>query len=165
MLIDNFWATSDPFTIDFNMANGLTLNCTPLPVDLVNFLGYTKENENHLVWMTASERNSDYFIVEKSADGLNWNEFERVGGEGNSNTQKSYAVLDKNYQPIENYYRLSQVDFDGERTTFNTIVIDNKQTHVELVSTTNTLGQKVDANYRGLVLEIYSDGSVVKKIK
>ena len=165
MLIDNFWSTSDPFTIDFNMTNGLTLNCTPLPIDLVNFLGFTKENKNHLKWMTSSERDNDYFIIERSNDGENWSELKKIKGAGNSMTQQNYSFIDNEFKPSENYYRLSQVDFNGQKKEFNIVLIDNSNSEAVLLYRTNTIGQKIDEDYKGLIFEIYSDGSIIKKIK
>lgn len=164
MLIDNFWATSDPFTIDFNMTNGLTLNCTPLPIDLVSFLGYTKDKANYLKWITSGERENDYFIIEKSRDGENWYQFSIVDGNGTTSEESKYTFVDDEPEAIQNYYRLSQVDFNGVKKTYNTVVVDNASEKGQLVSRVNALGQAVPDSYRGLVFELYSDGTTVKRI-
>ena len=86
-----------------------------LPVTLLNF-DVEKENEAVLVtWATAKEINNDYFVIERSSDG---NQFEAIGsvkGNGNSNSLLNYTLTDA--QPLQgkSYYRLAQYDFDGAR--------------------------------------------------
>jgi hypothetical protein len=86
----------------------------PLPIELLAFNGKKKGANIELEWVTASELNNDYFIIEKSLDGI---EFEQVGtivdGAGTSNNQRYYQLTDSEPYPGMNYYRLKQVDFDG----------------------------------------------------
>lgn len=84
-----------------------------LPIELVSFKGYSGERQNILNWTTASEKNSDYFSIEKSSDGLLFKEFERVKGAGNSSQQLNYKVVDTDITSEITYYRLKQTDFDG----------------------------------------------------
>ncbi len=87
---------------------------TPLPITLLNFDATPKDRSVLLDWATATEINNDYFTIEKSQDGENWNVFEIVNGAGNSQTTISYSTID-NY-PFKglSYYRLKQTDFDGQ---------------------------------------------------
>ncbi len=65
-------------------------------------------------WSTASQINNQFFIVEKSVDGKNWNDIGKINGEGTSFGLKKYSFTDT--PPNDNsysYYRLKQVDFDG----------------------------------------------------
>jgi hypothetical protein len=64
------------------------------------------------------------------------------------------------------YYRLKQTDYDGMTETFNpiAITIDEDKPHV-LDRIINTMGQEVDDDYNGLIIEIYKDGSSTKKYK
>ena len=55
---------------------------------------------------------------------VNFFEFTRVDGAGNSNVINSYEVKDNELFSGDNFYRLKQVDFDGTKETFNTIVIN-----------------------------------------
>ena len=63
--------------------------------------------------MTLSEQNNAQFIVERSADGIQYNAIGTISGAGNTLETMNYNFIDEN--PIEglNYYRLKQVDFDG----------------------------------------------------
>ena len=69
-------------------------------------------------WSTSSESNSEYFAVERSSDAQNFIEIGRVTTAGNSSVPKSYSYTDDN--PIEgmNYYRLKQVDSDGNTSVY-----------------------------------------------
>ncbi|MEQ9466630.1 MAG: hypothetical protein RLN88_04410 [Ekhidna sp.] len=86
---------------------------TPLPVDLLYFT--TESNEEiKLSWATATELNNDFFSIERSEDGKYFYEIGRVAGNGDSNEVIEYEFTDKfAFAPIE-YYRLKQVDFDGQ---------------------------------------------------
>jgi hypothetical protein len=91
-------------------ASGIIL----LPVELVVFNGECINSKIMLNWSTASEINNDYFIIERSKDAFIFDEIGRVDGSGNSSEIHNYEFVDKN--PIEGiaYYRLQQVDFNGD---------------------------------------------------
>ncbi|ELR69741.1 hypothetical protein C900_04718 [Fulvivirga imtechensis AK7] len=90
----------------------------PLPINLAMFKVVAEGNEVILKWVTASEENNDYFTIERSRDGK---EFEKVGtttGAGTSTTVLNYSFTDPNPYYGRSYYRLSQTDFDGTSETF-----------------------------------------------
>ncbi|MDY0083363.1 MAG: GEVED domain-containing protein, partial [Ignavibacteriaceae bacterium] len=97
---------------------------TVLPVEMVSFEVKCDNDVAILSWQTASEINNDYFIIEKSNDLRNFNEIARVKGNGNSNSFKSYTVVDDNANIKVSYYRIIQVDFDGTRNVGNVITSD-----------------------------------------
>jgi hypothetical protein len=85
-----------------------------LPVELVDFkVRANDRQEVDVFWSTASETNSDYFIVERSTDGLVFEAIARVKGAGNSTAALHYQALDDRPALGINYYRLRQVDFGG----------------------------------------------------
>lgn len=88
-------------------------NSITLPVELISFTGTKQAEEVLLKWVTASEKNSDYFVVEKSTDGINFTAIGNVSAAGNSNKILNYSLTDKTPWIGENYYRLKQVDKDG----------------------------------------------------
>lgn len=95
----------------------ITQNCSvtkpiALPVSLLNFEGTSTSFGNELNWQTASELNNDFFTVEKSRDGVNFETIEQIDGGGNSNEILSYSYVDINVSAVD-YYRLSQTDYDG----------------------------------------------------
>ncbi|MFB9862239.1 T9SS type A sorting domain-containing protein [Rufibacter immobilis] len=85
----------------------------PLPVELTSFNGAFANNAVKLTWSTASEKNNDYFTIERSTNGHEFTQIGQVKGNGNSQVALTYTFLDQ--QPVAGttYYRLKQVDFDG----------------------------------------------------
>lgn len=84
-----------------------------LPVELVDFRGTATPDGNLLQWETASERNNDFFEIQRSLNGSDWEAIASVQGNGDSDQFISYQYLDRNPLPGRNFYRLRQVDFDG----------------------------------------------------
>ncbi len=127
LVVDNFTANTTPFTLDWTLSTPGMLDCTPpLPVELANFGGYPSGSVNHLNWSTTTEINSDHFIVEKSIDAQSFTEFTRIDGAGNSNSLLAYSSLDENPYATT-YYRLKQVDLNGDFKYFGPIMITNNE--------------------------------------
>ncbi|MEM7103886.1 MAG: T9SS type A sorting domain-containing protein [Bacteroidota bacterium] len=85
-----------------------------LPVELVNFDANLTDNFRvKLSWQTATEIDNDYFVVERSSNGILFEEIERISGAGTSFTTIDYQTFDERPLNGTNYYRLKQVDFDG----------------------------------------------------
>ena len=88
-----------------------------LPVELVDFKTYCQNNKVKLSWTTQSELNNDYFIIERSTNGILFNEVGRVQGNGTSNQPHEYQFFDEQSLNGISYYRLIQVDFNGQSET------------------------------------------------
>ncbi|MBI2259503.1 MAG: T9SS type A sorting domain-containing protein [Flavobacteriia bacterium] len=87
---------------------------TPLPIELLTFEANLNILEMvDLTWETNSERDNDYFTIEKSNDGVNWEFFENVDGAGTTSTPQKYYLEDKTPYYGTNYYKLKQTDFNG----------------------------------------------------
>jgi hypothetical protein len=69
-----------------------------------------------LQWQTATEQNTREFIIERSTDGKNYDRIGSVPAAGNSNSLLDYTYTDPQPQPNTNFYRLKQVDLDGNFT-------------------------------------------------
>lgn len=136
-----------------------------LPIELLEFSGNEYDNDNLLQWSTASERDNDYFALEKSSDGINWIELSKISGAGNSTEQKNYQALDYSVDKIVNYYRLKQVDFNGEFNYIDIISIDNRVKNEYVIRRINLLGQEINDDVNGLIIEVYSDGTSKKIVK
>jgi hypothetical protein len=101
--------------------------CSSLPVTLLNFSGEKENNNNKLLWTTATEINNDYFELERSYDALNFEKIVEVDGAGNSSNILNYYQFDFNFdrtKPVS-YYRLKQLDFDGQYSYSNIVALDN----------------------------------------
>ena len=86
---------------------------TPVPVELLRFSATAQESEVLLEWQTASEQNTAWFGVERSADGLEFTELARIPAAGNSSTTERYELIDFAPHPNRSYYRLRTIDSDG----------------------------------------------------
>ena len=91
--------------------------CAPLPVELILFSATAKARQGvALHWETASEKNSQSFIVERSIDGKAFRDLRTVAAAGSSLVRITYDFMDEQPLPGTNYYRLRQVDLDGTAT-------------------------------------------------
>jgi len=99
----------------------------PLPIELVDFNGKYLNNQNVLSWVTASEKDNDYFILERSEDAREFSPIGKIDGAGNSNSFLNYQFVD--IKPINQvaYYRLKQIDFDGQFSYSQVIALRNNQ--------------------------------------
>ena len=88
----------------------------PLPVTLLYFKVYCVGKYVALKWETASEINCDYYLVERSSDGIYWEPVAYIQGAGNSNEVSTYSWAD-NYDSngAALYYRLTQFDYNGDK--------------------------------------------------
>lgn len=140
----------------------------PLPIKLLSFKGESLNNlTNVLSWSTASEKNNNYFTVEKTKNGKEFYEVGRINGAGNSNHLNSYTLSDLNVEKVINYYRLIQTDLNGIKEYTKLISIDNRTDNIEryIIKKTNLLGQEVNEYYQGVMINLYSDGTTEKVIK
>jgi hypothetical protein len=86
----------------------------PLPVEFLDVNASQKGNGVNVEWSTAQEINNSYFEVQRSADGnTNWTTVSQVKGAGNSQVVKKYTAFDASPLSGVNYYRIKQVDYDG----------------------------------------------------
>jgi len=122
-----FVATSTTHTITFTSNTSGTCNLvldnisinvvSALPIELVDFSAILKnERTVDLTWQTASEKDNDFFTIERSTDGKNWAAIQEIDGAGNSTNLLNYATTDIVSEKGLYYYRLKQTDFDGAYT-------------------------------------------------
>lgn len=98
-----------------------------LPIELISFGAEVEDEDKReikLYWSTQSELNNDYFTIERSVDGLNFEEVIKVDGAGTSLMVKNYTALDKSPERGLSYYRLKQTDFDGKFEYFDPVAIE-----------------------------------------
>jgi len=111
---------------------GVISDVTALPVILLSFSGVAVNNTINLDWVTASELNNDFFMVERSMDGVNYDEITQINGAGTSNIENKYSYLDTEPLSGANYYRLRQVDFDGSFEYTKVILVFMLENHKKL---------------------------------
>lgn len=112
-IVDGF---ADPTTIwNFSTTNQFVFP-TALPIVLLSFDAISREDKVSLEWMTAVEENNDYFTIERSTNGTDYDAIGRVQGAGNSSTPLTYSFDDNDPLYGTTYYRLKQTDYDGQFT-------------------------------------------------
>jgi hypothetical protein len=136
-----------------------------LPIELIDFTVIKSGENNLLKWTTASEKNNDYFTLEKTKDGIQYDLISVQSGAGNSMETINYSFTDRDVAKIINYYRLKQTDFDGKCIYSDLISMDNSFKNKEIKSIRNLLGQEVQINYHGIVIIFYQDGTSIKMIQ
>jgi len=85
-----------------------------LPVELSRFSIESLEKSVSINWITESETDNDYFVILRSQNGIDFQEIGKVNGVGNSALTVSYQFSDERPLIGTSYYKLQQVDFDGE---------------------------------------------------
>lgn len=89
-------------------------NLSALPVELTAFNGEIKGGDIQLFWETASESNNKGFEIQRSFSGKDWEILDFVYGQGNTSEANSYEYKDRSAPGGILYYRLKQLDFDGQ---------------------------------------------------
>lgn len=148
---------------------------SPLPIELISLEGKAGEDHNSITWTTASETNNWYFTLERSENGVAFQEVARIDGAGNSNTQRTYEWKDFDAKTIQRtaqvYYRLKQTDYDGTESYEGTVVSIQRTPQMELsVVSANRheivlrLGQEIDITEGQM--DIYTaDGKTVLSVQ
>lgn len=106
--------------VEASTASSTTLNTLtlasvtgPLPVAWLRFTAEKKQTTAVLTWSTATEQNTQDFLVQHSISGTTWKTLGTVMASGNSNSVKDYTFTHYTPSPGYNYYRLIQRDLDG----------------------------------------------------
>lgn len=153
----------------------------PLPVTLLYFKVYCVGKYVALKWETASEINCDYYLVERSSDGISWEPVAYIQGAGNSNEISTYSWADNfDSNGAALYYRLTQFDYNGDKeilgiqsvicnsaaddswVTINTDIFNNI-----LINFTATEGEPYDIKVFNLLGELiyHQSGTVENSIE
>jgi len=136
---------------------------TALPVTLLDFEAKNKSDYVELKWSTATEENNDYFVIQKSDDAEDFTTITTIKGAGNSNIKQNYLYNDLTILNKITYYKLLQVDYNGQVTNLKTVAVKPSMYILKTpVKVINILGQEVDANYNGFKIILYSDGTFKK---
>lgn len=96
-------------------------NQTVLPIKLANLSAKANGSSIVVNWATETETNNSHFILEKSTDGLNFNLIANVSSKGNGAT---YNHTDFSPANGNNYYRLTQIDNNGTKVTYDPVVVN-----------------------------------------
>ncbi len=106
---------------NFGYAGGAT---NVLPITLVSFDAKCDGSQVTLKWSTASESNNKEFNIEESDDAIFWKTVKTVPGAGNSNSNKNYGEIIESSYFGGSYFRLKQVDYNGDSETFDPVFVN-----------------------------------------
>lgn len=114
-----------------------------LPVTWLYVRGELRSGDAIIDWATASEENTDRFIVEHSRDGSVYTEIGTVAAAGNSTSGRSYKYTHSKPGPGMHYYRIRQVDIDGKFSYSKVITLLNRDQMREAVIAPNPVSDMV----------------------
>lgn len=130
----------------------------PLPITLLSFNASINNDNIVLKWVTASEENFDYFLIQKSIDGKDFFNIGEVKGSGNSFETLQYSFIDFVYKKDTNesnryYYRLKNIDLDGSYDYSEILIVNNNKTEeilytngfINIYSSSNSLLNIINA--------------------
>lgn len=142
----SFTATSTSHSFTIATSLGYTPTCgmmvdnisiaSALPVELISFTNGGEDNVDFF-WSTATEKNNDYFEIERSVNGTDYKTVTRVnskaGPSGNYSSRLDYSAKDPAPDSQQPYYRLSQRDKDGSVSHSHILyVVGRKQMDISL---------------------------------
>jgi hypothetical protein len=108
-------------------------NEVPLPVRLVNFTAAKQSESVQVKWSTATEENTDKFIVERSSNGASFTSIGTVKAAGSTTTGNSYTFPDLSPLSGNNYYRLKIIDKDGSIELSHVVRINFSKTNFSII--------------------------------
>lgn len=144
-----------------------------LPISLLSFTGEYSGKSVILTWKTASEVNNDFFTIEHSRDGINYELLGTQLGAGNSVKVLTYTLTDDNPFKDLTYYRLKQTDYDGKFEYFPAIAIRNNIVATDITIEKfgpnpfiNDVSIQFNSNIKGnVLLRLYTmQGSVLRSV-
>lgn len=94
-----------------------------LPVEWVNFTAIAQKTGVALEWITGTESDNDYFILERSEDGRNFEVVKHIESQGDNTSEQHYQYLDTKANRGINYYRISQKDLSNKIDTYKIIEV------------------------------------------
>jgi hypothetical protein len=108
---------------------GITNIVAPLPIELLSFNALKLDRTVMLQWETATETNNDYFTIERTRNGRDFEVVGTVDGSGTTPQGKEYSLIDNAPYDGLSYYRLKQTDFDGKSTIFDLKAVEFATAH------------------------------------
>jgi len=144
------------YSLANHAANNLPPSCESfvMPITLTSFNAVTINESVQIKWSTANEINNNYFTVERSIDGLNFEILESINGAGNSNVMQQYETVDKNPYKGISYYRLKQTDYNGEFTYSEIRAVNLQETQLQFVIYPNpSSGVELFVDLTGVISE------------
>jgi hypothetical protein len=127
-----------------------------------NLSGKNIEIGNLLGWITSEEENNQFFIIERSFDGIEFEKIGKIDGMGNAEELNEYEFLDVNMHEDKALYRLKQIDYDG---TFSySDILQLQSIHPNNFMVTNMSNTSTTTTFE-VVLEMFQSGNLSYALK
>ncbi|HQQ97542.1 MAG TPA: T9SS type A sorting domain-containing protein [Cyclobacteriaceae bacterium] len=121
---------------------------SPLPIQLKSFAARVMEKGVELTWQTETELDNDYFTVERSSEGIQFETAIKVQGAGTSTDSKEYTAVDYNVRQGTSYYRLKQTDKDGASSYSAIVAVEIMEAHHPYTVYPNPASEVVHISFR-----------------
>lgn len=159
--LTTWWGANRTFYLEYTNDDG----CIVTPVELVDFDCIVDGTNININWSTTSEKNNDYFVLQKSTDGIEWYDLQNIVGQGSSNTLVNYNSTDLEPNTGDNYYRLIQNDYNGEYEIHKTTYCRLNNNISEIIYI-NLLGRVISEPKKGPYFKIikYDNGGITKEL-
>lgn len=135
--VDNSFVGSAFTSGTFVVASGV------LPIRIGEYKAFAEGNNAVIKWQSLSEVNTSHYLVERSSDGITFNEIATVSATGGSNSVQDYLIRDKSPINGTNYYRLTSVDKDSKTQTFDILAVKFSLAEAVIVAYPNPLTSSV----------------------
>ncbi|MGL4598125.1 MAG: T9SS type A sorting domain-containing protein, partial [Bacteroidia bacterium] len=133
--------------VNFSPFTLATVNpINPLPVELLYFDARIVDQHVALRWETATEQHSDYFTIQRSRDGLTFEDVLQVDAAGFSTQRIVYTENDLRPYTGTSYYRIVQTDFNGVSHTYSPVPVTFENNTPQLTTQYTTEGVLVLVN-------------------
>jgi hypothetical protein len=163
LYVDDHHLSGNSYTVNWTVAPANVIDCVILPVQELALEADPKTSAVDLTWSTTSEQNSSHFLVQRSADGRDYSPIGSVGAMGTIASRTEYRFTDDSPYMGLNYYRLQQVDLDGEFVFSNVVTALFKPDDVKVLIVPNPARTRAEvvlnAAYDGTLHVRIMDGS------
>ena len=158
-----FTANATTHTLTFSAGSGFggstcgmimdnfAVSFSPLPITLLDFSGSKIMNAVDFKWSTASEKNNSYFTIERSSNGINFLEIQKIAtkaNNGNSAVKLDYTARDSDPITGLGYYRLKQIDLDNTFSYSKIISVESAK-KMKLYPNPNSGDFFIEGNFSG----------------
>ena len=131
---------------------------SPMPVDLLAFQVQLSGDSVQIKWRTAQESELDYFVVQRSVNGEQWEDLFTIAAAGDTASEHDYSVFDASPPRGSIYYRLKLVDMDGQYVYSEVRNVFISSLHEQLYLYPNPcFNQLVVTGHEGADLKIYDN--------
>lgn len=135
---------------EFGVGRG-TASGGGLPIKLLSFEAVEDEGRVNLKWITATEVNNDFFTIERSQSGEEFEIMNTFQGSGNSSVTLKYLAVDHHPYAGLSYYRLKQTDYDGTFTYSDVVAVEVGAVEASITVLTNpVLNKTVTLKAKGM---------------